>query len=254
MKSYVAFTKKEFVEIWRTYKLMIMVTVFVLLGMMNPITAKLTPELLKTFMPEGMNIVLPEPAAIDSWAQFFKNIPSLGIIVFIIIFSGMISVELSRGTLVNMLTKGLSRRVVLLSKFTMAALVWSLSYLICFGISYGYTQYFWPSESVSHLGLAVIGLWVYGIFLLTIMLLGGVIFKGSYGGLLFTGGIMVVLMLLNIIPKFQKFNPNTLSSQSMALLTGKVDSMDVVTAISVSGILLIILMVGAMILFDRRQV
>ncbi len=33
------------------------------------------PELIGSFMPEGIEITISEPTALDSWAQFFKNIP-----------------------------------------------------------------------------------------------------------------------------------------------------------------------------------
>ena len=89
MKSYLAFTHKEFVETARTYKLLIMASVFLILGMMNPITAKITPQLLKSLMPAGMEITIGEPTAMDSWAQFFKNIPQMGLIVLVIVFSGI---------------------------------------------------------------------------------------------------------------------------------------------------------------------
>ncbi len=45
MKLFV-FTKKEFVENARTYKVLITLLVFMLFGFINPITAKLMPQLL----------------------------------------------------------------------------------------------------------------------------------------------------------------------------------------------------------------
>ena len=51
MRAYLAFTKKEFTESFRTYKLVIMLAVFLLFGIMNPLFAKLTPALLETWPP-----------------------------------------------------------------------------------------------------------------------------------------------------------------------------------------------------------
>ena len=73
MSHFRVFFKKEMVEHIRTYKLLIMLVVFFIFGIMNPLTAKLTPELLEKFMPEGVLISLPEPSSIDSWAQFYKT-------------------------------------------------------------------------------------------------------------------------------------------------------------------------------------
>jgi len=254
MKSYIAFTKKEFCENFRTYKFFIMISVFLLLGMMNPITAKITPQLLKSFMPAGMNITVAEPTALDSWAQFFKNVPQMGLIVLVIIFSGIMANEFSRGTLINMLTKGLSRRVVILSKFTMAVIVWTLSYIVCFVVSYAYTAYFWSSYGIRNIGLSVFCLWLFGILLLAIIMLGGVLFKNSYGGLLFTGGLVVVLMLLNIVPVLQKYNPITLVSSNLALLTGNMLVSDFIVPIVICSIATIVLISSAIMLFNKKQI
>ena len=105
MRAYLAFTKKELFEFTKTYKLLLIVTVFLIFGFMNPVVAKFTPDLMESLMEEGIKISLPEPTIFDSWAQFFKNTTQIGLIVLVIIFSGLISNELSKGTLINMLDR-----------------------------------------------------------------------------------------------------------------------------------------------------
>ncbi|WP_222860725.1 hypothetical protein [Paenibacillus antibioticophila] len=93
-----------------------MIAVFFIVGMLSPLTAKLMPELLSSFLPEGMTLTIAEPTALDAWIQFFKNTSQMGLILIVILFSGILGTELTRGTLINMLTKGLSRHAVILSK------------------------------------------------------------------------------------------------------------------------------------------
>ena len=45
MRAYGAFMKKEFLELFRTYKWLVMGLVFLLLGIMSPLAAKFLPEL-----------------------------------------------------------------------------------------------------------------------------------------------------------------------------------------------------------------
>ena len=123
MRAYIAFTKKELLESLRTYKLLIMFMVFIFFGMLAPLTAKLTPKLLESIMTEGMQIIVGEPTAFDSWAQFFKTVSQMGFIVVTILFSGMMANEFNGGTFINILTKGLSRSTVILSKFTVASII-----------------------------------------------------------------------------------------------------------------------------------
>lgn len=254
MKAYFAFTKKEFLESLRTYKLLIMFMVFLLFGMLGPITAKLTPKLLETLITGGIKIIIPEPTAFDSWAQFFKNVSQMGLIVVAILFSGMMANEFNRGTLINVLTKGLKRSTVLLSKFTVASVIWTASYVLCFSLSYVYTAYFWSGDKILNLPLSISCLWLFGILLLAVILLGGVIYRNSYGCMLFTGGFVVILSLLNIVPKFQKYNPIALSSENMSLLTGNTVPKDLTASFIISIAIIILSIITAIRLFNKKQI
>jgi ABC-2 type transport system permease protein len=141
MRNYLVFLKKEVLEYAKTYKLLIMLMVFAVFGITNPLMAKLLPEILGSLMTDGIIMALPEATAYDAWTQFFKNATQMGLIVMVILFSGILSSELSTGTLINMLTKGLSRTAVILSKYTCMVLVWTISIALCFGLTYGYTVY-----------------------------------------------------------------------------------------------------------------
>ena len=197
MKAFVAMTKKEFIESIRTFKLLIVVLIFLLFGMLNPITAKIMPKLLSSFMPEGMTVILSQdPHAIDSWIQFYKNM-STQLILFIIVFSGIVANELSKGTLINILTKGLPRKTVILSKFTATISIWTVSYLICFGTTLVYTMYLLPGE-LPNTAFSAFCMWVFGVLQISIMLLGGVLSGNIYGSLLLTGGFTGLIMLFNI--------------------------------------------------------
>lgn len=254
MRAYLAFTKKEFCELTRTYKLFIMAAIFLILGMMNPITAKITPMLLEKLMPAGIEISISEPTAIDSWVQFYKNVPTIGLIVLVIVFSGIMANEFTNNTLINMLTKGLPRSTVILSKFSMVVLAWTAAYVICFVVSYAYTAYFWSSENTFNILFSAACLWFFGVFLISTVMMGGVLFKNSYGCLLFTGSVTVILFLLNIVPKFAEYSPLALISKNMALITNTVAVSDLTTPLIMSGLGIFGMLCGAVLVFDRKQI
>ena len=247
MRSFLAFMKKELMESTRTYKLFVLLTVFVIFGFMNPIIAKVMPELLNEFLPDSITITLEEPKALDSWMQFFKNISQTGMIVMVIIFSGIMANEISKGTLTIMLTKGLQRKAVILSKFVAGVMQWTLAYMLCFLITYLYTSYFWTAYDISNLGLAAISLWVFGVLLVALTIFGGLLFKNTYGALLLTGGVVVIFTMLSIFPKIRPFNPMTLVSQSVPLITGDFLARDMVSAMAVSIVLTVVILIGALV-------
>lgn len=251
MRAFLAMIKKEFLESIRTFKLLIVVLVFLLFGMLNPVTAKIMPKLLSSFLPEGMTVTLAVPHAIDSWIQFYKNM-STQMILFIVVFSGIVANELSRGTLIHILTKGLSRKTVILSKFTAVVSMWTVSYLICFGTTFIYTMYLLPGELPNTVFTAFC-MWLFGVLQISVMLFGGVLFGNIYGSLLLTGGFAGLLMLLNIAPEFAEYSPYLLSSGSVSLLTMDAGVSDFYVSIGVTIGLIFLFLSDSLIFFDKRQ-
>lgn len=253
MKAYIAFTKKEWLESIRTYRFFILLAVFFIIGIMNPITAKITPELLSSLATEGITITIPEPTAMDSWLQFYKNVPQMGLIVLVIMFSGGMTGECSKGTFVNMVTKGLKRSTIILSKFTMSVCMWTISLALCFMISTYYTAYYWNIDGMGQILQSVACLWLFGVFLIAILLLMGAIVKSNYACLLLVGGVVVTLFLINMIPRLQEFNPIRLTSGNMSLITGEMVIADFVYSIIITIIMTVLSLLGAIMVFNKKK-
>lgn len=73
MRNFYFFTRKELFEAWRTSRMMILIVIFLIFGLMNPLLAKLTPEIVKMTIGETLAKTIPEPTSVDSWTQFFKT-------------------------------------------------------------------------------------------------------------------------------------------------------------------------------------
>ncbi|GHU96297.1 ABC transporter permease [Clostridia bacterium] len=254
MRAYLAFTKKELTESVRTYKLPILLAVFLLLGMMNPLFAKFLPELLNGMETNGIVITMPEATAMDSWVQYFSNVAQIGLIVLAIMFAGIVANEFSKGTLINILTKGMKRRSVIFAKLTVATLLWAASYLLCFAVTYGYTAYFWDMGELQNAFLAFFSPWLFGMFLIALLVFGGTLFKTFIGSLMLAGGTAVVLGLLNIVPKLQKYNPITLAGDNTPLLIGAKDASDFLPALIICAVLTVALTAASVAVFNRKQV
>lgn len=253
MKNYFTFLKKELLESVRTYKMFILLTVFLLLGIMNPLIAKLTPEIVEMAMPAGMDITVADPTAMDSWLQFYKNVGQIGVLVIVLVLSGMLSAELSKGTLINLLTKGLSRSAVIFAKFTYMIVMWTGGYALSYLVTWGYTVFLFPKGEASHVLVAAFFLWVFGVFLLAVLMLGSVLAGNSYGSLLITGGVFVVCMLLNMVPAVHKFNPLSLGMDNMALIQNTVEAKELFPAVGIAAIIVVLALAGSVMLFRKKQ-
>lgn len=253
MRTYVAFVSKEFVESARTYKLLIIFVVFLMFGMFNPVAAKVMPDILTSVMPEGISVSFSQPTAIDSWTQFYKNMTGMQIVVFVILFSNIVSGEISKGTLVNMLTKGLSRKTVILSKITSTVVIWTLGYMLCFAVTYIYTLYLLPGD-LPHIFFSAVCMWLFGVMLISVMIFGGVLFANIYGSLILTGGFSIILMLVNMFPNLKKYNPYMLASDNMRLLSGQVVLADFYFSTCIALVTTVIFIVSSVIIFNKARV
>lgn len=254
MKSYKAFVKKEWIESIRNYKFLILVIIFSILGILSPFSAKILPDLLGTMDINGVKITIPPATAIDSWTQFYNNVTQIGFITLVIIYSGILSNELSKGTLINMLTKGLTRKVIILAKFSITTVVWSISYWLCFSLTYGYTMVYWSMSDLNNVLLAATCVWLFGELLLALILFGGVLAKSNYSSLLFCGLVIVIMMIINIIPNVNQFNPISLVTNNLSLLTNQTTLSDIIINIITTFCLIIGLIIGSINIFNKKEI
>lgn len=254
MKGYLAFLQKEWLEIKRNYKLLLMVIIFLILGIMNPLTAKLMPKIFSMIKTPGIQITITETITADpSWEQFFKNASQMGLILIVIMFAGMFSNEFSKGTLIPVLTKGLKRQSVIFAKFSMASIVWTLCYLLYTGVSWSYTYYFWPDDKYSHMLLSLFSFWLFGLLLIAVTTLAGVLAKNMSFVLLFTGVFVALQFLISSIPSIRKHSPIRLISDNLALMQGRVDSSAFVIPIILSLVGIIVCLGLGCTIFSKKK-
>lgn len=251
MNSYTAFVKKEFTENIKNFRFLILFAIFLIFGIASALLAKFTPEILSALTTDmQMN---KEPVALDAWKQFYKNISSVGFSALIILFGSCLSSEYSKGTLVLMVTKSLSRPTIILAKYTVSAILMTVSYWISFTAAYGYTAYLWNDTILSYRILAAFFMWIIGFLYLSILILGCVIFKQTFTSILFTGGVIALISLLGIVNPLAKFNPFILTSKNVELISGAVSPSEFVAPMIVSIILTIIFLTITIKLFNNKQ-
>lgn len=215
------FFKKEWVEFWRGRRALILLIVFAVFGILSPLMAKLTPELLKLSTDtKALRSLIPQPDSAASWTQYYKNVTQIGLFVFAILFGNTVSGELQHGTLINLVTKGLPRYAVILGKYALAVCAWGGSMLVAFAITWGYTAYYFPDNKSPHLLAGLLPLLLFGLFFAAVLLFGSTLAANSYGGLLTAVVVYGVLAAANLVERVQRFNPVTLISDNMTLTQG----------------------------------
>lgn len=251
MSGYIAFVKKEFTENMKNYRFLILFAVFLIFGITSAFLAKFTPEILSALAADME--MSSEPVALDAWKQFYKNISGVGFSAFIILYGSCLSGEYSKGTLVLMVTKGLSRKAVILAKYTVAAILMTISYWISYAATYGYTAFLWKDVSLPNVAFAALALWIAGFLYLSILMIGCVIFRQTFTGILFTGGIVAVISLLGMIEPIAKFSPFILTTKNIDLISGEITLSDFMIPAVVSIVISILGLLLAIRLFNKKQ-
>jgi ABC-2 type transport system permease protein len=252
MNGAFVFLKKEFLEQTRSMKALILISVLLLFGMTSPLLAKLMPEIVSRFPMQGLIITIPEPTAPDAYAQFFKNVSQMGVIVLLLVFSGTLSQELSKGTLTMLLAKGLSRPAVIVSKFIAAVCLWTFGYALAAAVDYGYTVYLFGSFELPGLFFSLFCLWLFGAFLLAVLILASTVSSGSYGGLLLTAAVLGIFMIANAFPQLKPWNPLTLASGNGAPLTNA-GAGDVAMTVWITLILIALCLILSLMIFGKKK-
>lgn len=255
MKTLIAFVKKEITEQIRQGKLMLIFILFVVLGIMNPAVAKLTPWLYEifadSFSESGIIITAINVSAMDSWVQFFKNIP-IGIIAFVLIESSIFTKEYSSGTLVLSLTKGLSRHKVVIAKSLILGVMWTVFYWMCFGITYGYNAYFWDNSVAKNLILSVVCWWIFGLFIVSLTVVFSTVASSNSGVLGGVGATVLVSYLVGLLPKINKYLP-TLLTDGNSLIYGAREAKEYVIAIIITVSLSALCFAASIPIFNKKQ-
>lgn len=255
MKSLLAFTRKEITAQLRSTKLFIMLAVFVLFGIIGPVTARITPWLLEALSDaleqSGITTAPTSATVLDSWMQFFKNM-SMCAIAFALIEGNIFTSEYGSGTLILSLTKGLPRHKVVIAKATVLAASWTIAYWLCFAATYFCNMIWWDNSVTPSLGLAVICWWLFGLFIVALITLFSTLFRSFVGALGFTGIVVFVFSLISIAPIIAKYLPTYLMTGT-ALVYSTAQPSDFLPSIVITIAASIACFVISIPLFNKKQ-
>ena len=255
MKTTLAFIKKECLEQIRSGRLLITFGLFVLCGIMNPAVAKLTPWLLEimadSLAESGMTVTGVSISAMDSWVQFFKNMP-MALIAFVLLQGTIFTKEYATGTLVLSLTKGLSRFKVVISKWIILSAVWSVGYVACFAITYLYNDYFWDNSVANNLLLSVFCWWLFGMLVVSLMTLFSILASTNTAVLMGVGGVVLISSVIGFLPKINKYLPTYLTDGNSLIYGVKAPS-EYTAAIIITVFITVAAFAVSIPIFNKKQ-
>lgn len=256
MKGFTAFFIKELREMIRTKRMMIILGIFLVVGILSPAMAKLTPELMKMaaedFTEMGVTVGEIKVTALDSWAQFTKNMPT-ALIVVIIMMSGIYTSEYARGTLVPLITKGLSRQAVVLSKLAVMLITWSAGAWLCYGVTYFYTEWYWDNKTAKAPVFGAFCIWLFGVLMISCIVFFSSLASSGAQVMLGTGAVYIAMTMAGLYSKAKEYLPTRLLD-SNPLYRGELLPGDYTKAAVISAAVSAVLILAALPITKRRMI
>ncbi|RFB17314.1 ABC transporter permease [Bacillus sp. HNG] len=256
MRQWVVLFKKEWIEMTRNFKILWIPLVFILLGIMQPVTSYYLPEIIKAAgeLPEGSVFEIPIPSPQEVIVQTFGQYTQIGILVLVLAFMGIVAAEKNSGVSDIILVKPVSFANYITAKWVSIVLMTVGSFLLGILVSWYYTGVLIGDIGFGELmkGSLVYGTWL--VFLVTVTLLLSSLFKSNlivaFVSLLVAIGLSAVTSLLS---KWMTWSPARLSTHaSKLLLTGSPDK-HFALSLTISILFIVILLISSIYLFAKKE-
>ncbi len=217
--------RKEWLAQWRTYRVLVVGVVLTVCGLLSPLLAKYTPELIK-LVPEGEAIarIIPPPTLLDAVTQYLKNMSQFGVILALLLAMGAVAQEKEQGTAAMLLVKPVPRGTFLAAKFAALTLTFALGVALAGVAGYYYTLLLFGALAIGA-WLAFNGLLlVYVLVFVALTLLCSVVAKSQVaaGGGAF--GFLLLLGLVSAIPGWGTYLPGQLLVWGVGLMAGQTEA------------------------------
>lgn len=192
---------KEWLEQRRTHRLLIVSAIFLLFGLLSPLLAKFTPEIIK-MVPGGeqISLIIPPPTVVDAVVQYIKNLTQFGLLLTVLMGMGMVSQEKDKGTATMVLAKPLSRTAFILAKPAAMGISFLIATALAALAGYYYTLLLFEALPVgSWLALNGLLLVYFGVYA-ALAILASTLNRSMLGSGAVALGFIILLALVEMIP------------------------------------------------------
>ncbi|MCU0484369.1 MAG: ABC transporter permease [Chloroflexi bacterium] len=256
MSGFSVLLRKELLESWRTRRLPVVALLFLVVGIISPLTARYLNEIMAAALGDQLPVVLPEPTAAMALEQLQKNLGQFGALAAIALAMGSVSGELDRGTAALVLAQPATRPAFLIAKLAALAVVLATCTVLAVAVAWVYTAILFEPLPI--------GGWVVFAVLAWLALLawGAITFVASAatGSTTAAAGLgfvaLIGLSILAVIPTVDRVLPTGLTLPSILIASGEAAAVQgdtLATAVAGTLILIAACAAGAVASFARRE-
>ena len=208
----------EWLRLMRTKRFFIVAGVYVLFGILGPLTARYLPEIVERY-GGGLEVVVPDPIPADGITQFNANAQQLGILAVVAVAGAALAFDANREMSIFLRTRA-SVPEILRPRYVANAAAAVVSLLLGAGIALAATRILLGSLPLGSFTVGVALNALYLAFAVAVTALAASLVRSVPATVLVTLGLLIVLGILSIVPGIADWLPSALPGSLDELLRG----------------------------------
>lgn len=243
--------RKELREQIRTMRLPVVVAVFAIFGLVSPVIARYTREIVEAVGGGQFGGMIPEPVVGDAVIQLTKNVGQFGVIIAILVTMGSVAAEKERGTAALVLTKPVTRLAFVVAKVLAIGTLFAVAMAVAGVLAWIYTAILFEPLPVAGYAAAVGLIWLSLAVVAAITFLASVVAPSALvaGGIGF--GVFLVMGILSALPNVGAYLPTSLWGAADLVAVGTVP--DPLAGPVLVNVLVVAVAIGLAAAIFRRQ-
>ncbi len=240
----------------KTYRVLIAVIIFGVFGMTAPLAMKMLPEMMPVTDTGSLTMTITgEASVIDAALQYMSFISQMALLLVIIFAMGTVAGDKSRRVAAMMLTKPISRRDYLLSRYTANAMVIVGGNILGTAVFYIYSVIIFDYFSPAGVPLSIVCTSAFLLVALSLTTFYSTLVRssGAAAGLALISTFSV-FVIPGLFEPLKKYGPGYLVEVSSGIICRTSGFGEALPSLASATVLIVAFASGAVYIFNRKDI
>lgn len=209
----------ERLRLVRTGRIWIVVGVFALFGVLGPLGARYLGEIIERF-GGGVEMVVPEPTALDGMGQFLSNAGQIGLLAVLAVAASAMAFDARAEWSAFLRTRTSSVTDLVLPRVALSTAAAVLGLVVGSLVAAVLTGILIAAVPIGDLVLGTLLASIYLAFTVAVVAVAASVARQTVTTVLLAVGVLIVLPILQAVPALQDWVPSRLLGATTSLMAG----------------------------------
>jgi ABC-2 type transport system permease protein len=256
VRQWMVIYNKEMLEMWRSFKWLWVPLVFIVLGIMQPVSSYYLPQILESAggLPEGAIIEIPLPTGSQVMASVLSQYNTMGVLILVLAGMAIVVGEKLSRSISLILVRPVPHGTFLTAKWAGLVTLTFISLLLGCLAGWYYTEILFDHVNIGSFinGIVTYGVWL--IFIITVLVLMSTLLKGNSAVAFVTLLIAICISVLtNVFEQWMLWSPARLTHHAANFLVNGKAKEGFVLSLAVTVILIVASLMAAIMSLRRQE-